>query len=113
MKPVVYRSLSALPSDPPGNVRVGQEAIPARFGVIGQIESTGYGIILDSEDQAYSFSFGAIEHYQGQSASTLAALFGLKKGQQVRFALVGDRVVLVQPYVQTQASAVATTDSGS
>ena len=109
MKSVVYRSLSALPSSTAGNVRVGQALVPARFGVIGQIESTGYGIILDAGRREYSFGFGAIEHYQGQSTSTL----DLKEGQQVKFAVVGDRVVLVQPYVQAQATSVATADSGS
>ncbi len=97
-------AVSALPSGPAGTVRVGSLVVPGRVGLIGRIESPGFGIILDAEQREYPFTFDVIVRYRGESAATL----GLTMGKQVKFALIDEKVVFLEPYIPSApSSAVA------
>jgi hypothetical protein len=105
---------AAIPPGPVEPIRVdGRTFSDTRIGKIARMVEPGFGIIVDFSDREYPFSFGAIEHYVGQSAATLASTFGLKVGGHVKFAIAHNLVVLVQPYTVTTSSSVATADTGS
>lgn len=103
-------NISGLPSEPRGFIQVGNQAIPMYIGLIGHIDPIGFCIILDATGKEHPFTFDAVVGYEGQTAESL----GFNIGQQVKFAMLGEKVAVVQQYTEpTSASNVSTTRPNS
>lgn len=103
----------ALSKEPVGSVQIGPHTLPLFMGLIGRIESAGYGIIFDARQNEHPFKFGALTHYRGESAASLGSTGELKVGQQVMFAMQNEKVILVKPYTEPPATSSASTTASS
>ncbi|OLC13514.1 MAG: hypothetical protein AUH29_12650 [Candidatus Rokubacteria bacterium 13_1_40CM_69_27] len=75
------------------SIRIGNETFSAHLGIIGRIETAGFGIIVDSKKREFPFTFDKIFRYRGQTAASL----GFAVGHEVIFAVQGSSIITVLP----------------
>jgi hypothetical protein len=80
-----------------------EKSVPLWVGVIAGLDSTGFGIIVDAQDEQRPFSLASLVHYRGQSVASL----GLTVGQRVVFGLIDNKVAFIDSNLEASSSSAA------